>query len=139
MRTLGFYTAAALALASASCGHSNRIYPVSGKVVYKGSPVVGASVFFQRQGADPLHEQTIMGLVQEDGSFTLVCGSQGAGAPPGEYAVLIEWRPLSDQAKGRAQRTPDKFKGRYADPKHPRLTAVVKAEANHLPAFELTD
>jgi hypothetical protein len=132
-----FYAPAALALACTSCG--NGLYPVSGKATYKGEPAAGATVFLQRQGADPRNEPMIMGIVQENGSFTLVCGSLGEGAPPGEYAVLIEWKRSSNHAKGLAQKVPDRLKGRYADPKHPRLHAVVKAETNNLPPFELTD
>ena len=77
--------AAVLALACVSCG--NGLYPVSGNVTYNGEPAIGAAVFFKRQGVDPVNEHMIMGLVQEDGSFTLVCGNQGKGAPTGEYDV----------------------------------------------------
>jgi hypothetical protein len=132
-------TMAALALACTSCGQSPRLYPVSGTVTYQGSPAAGATVFLQRQGGDPLNEQTVMGIVQGDGSFTLVCGSHGRGAPPGDYDVLIEWKQRSNRARGLAQQVPDRLKGRYADPGHPRLHAVVKAQANHLPPFELKD
>jgi hypothetical protein len=138
MRKVVFWLTAALALSSVSCGN-NKLYPVSGKVTYQGVPANGATVFFSRQGADPMNEHLIMGIAQEDGTFELVCGSLGKGAPPGEYDVLVEWKPVSGQSKGRPQRGPDKLNGRYADPKHPRLHAVVKPETNNLPAFELKD
>jgi hypothetical protein len=128
-----------VALVCSSCDNSPKLYPVSGKVTYKGAPAAGATVFLQRQGADPLMEQTIMGIVQKDGSFTLVCGPQGSGAPAGDYDVLIEWKPRSNHGKGLAQSVSDRLKGRYADPKHPRMHAVIKAGANDLPPFELTD
>jgi hypothetical protein len=138
MRTVLYCLAAALALTCASCGNTNNIYRVSGKVTYKGSPASGATVFFYRQGGDPMNEHMIMGIVQGDGSFELVCGSLGKGAPPGEYDVLIEWKQVSGQSKGRPQHGPDKLKGRYADPKHPLLHATVEAKSNQLAAFELT-
>jgi hypothetical protein len=131
-------TTAALALACASC-NINNIYPVSGKVMYRGSPASGAVVFFNRQGSYLINEPVIMGIVQEDGSFELVCGSLGKGAPPGDYNVLIEWKPISPQSKGRPQHGPDKLKGRYADPKNPLLHAAVAAKSNVLPPFDLTD
>jgi len=134
-----FSLTAALALACASCGNKNKIYPVSGKVAYNGAPASGAAVFFYRHGADPMNEHMVMGLVQEDGSFELVCGSLGKGAPPGEYDVVIEWKQVSGQSKGRPQHGPDKLKGRYADPKHPLLHATVEAKATQLDPFELTD
>jgi hypothetical protein len=144
MRKGLFGAVAALALASCSCG--NGLSPVSGTVTYKGAPAVGASVHFRRTGVGPLNEQTVMGIVQGDGTFTLVCGAQGPGAPAGEYDVLVEWRqgagPAKAQGHGRGdpRRKPaDRLKGRYADPKRPRFHAVIRAGANHLPPFELTD
>jgi hypothetical protein len=130
---------AATALACASCGNKDNIYPVSGKVTYKGSPASGAAVFFRRQGGETMNDHTIMGIVQEDGSFDLVCGSRGKGAPPGEYDVLITWKRVTGQSKGRPQHGPDKLKGRYADPKHPLLHATVEAKATNLPPFELME
>ena len=77
-----------------SCSRTT-IYPVSGKVTYKGSPASGAAVFFFRQGADSVNEPAIMSIVQDDGSFELVCGSLGKGALPGDYDVVIEWKTAS--------------------------------------------
>jgi hypothetical protein len=128
---------AVLAFACLSC--SNGLHPVSGRVTYKGQPASGATVFFHRRGADPLNEHMIMAIVQDDGSFSLVSGHQGEGAPPGDYDVLIEWKQGPNRRKGRLRTMPDKLKGRYAEPSRPLLHATLKAEANHLPPFELTD
>jgi hypothetical protein len=130
---------AALVLACASCGNKNNIYPVSGKVTYKGSPASGATVFFCPKGGATMNDHMIMGVVQGDGSFELACGSLGKGAPPGEYDVLIEWKQVSGQGKGRPRHGPDKLKGRYADPEHPLLHATVEAKTNDLPPVELTN
>jgi hypothetical protein len=108
-------------------------------VLYKGQPAVGAAVFFTRQGGDPTNDPLIMGIVEDDGTFHLVCGSVGPGAPPGEYDVFIEWKSRTRRARGLNQKKPDRLKGRYADPQRPLLHATVKAETNHLPPFELTD
>ena len=135
--TKRWYSSAALALACISC--SNGLYPVSGKVTYKGQPATGAAVFFKRQGVDPMNEHMIMGLVQEDGSFTLVCGAEGKGAQPGDYDVLIEWKQGPNRSKGLTRTMPDKLKGRYADPNRPLFRATIKAGTNTLPPFELTD
>jgi hypothetical protein len=130
--------AAALALSCASCGNRDNIYPVWGKVTYNGSPAAGATVFLQRQGGDRSDELTIMGVVQEDGSFELVSGSLGKGAPPGDYDVLIEWKRVTGRGR-RPQIGPDILKGRFADPKHPLLRATVEAKTNQLPPFELAE
>jgi hypothetical protein len=126
-----------LALACSSCGHSASRYPVTGKITVNGVPAAGATVIFQRRGADLMNEQTVMGVVREDGAFSLVCGPYGEGAPPGEYDVFIEWRHRAERAKGPLGT--DRLKGHYADRNHPRLNAVVKAEPTDLPPFDLTD
>ena len=90
MKKLVLCQMAVLALACASCTSNNR-YPVSGKVTYHGSPASGATVLFRRPGGDTMNDHTIMGIVDEDGSFELVSGLPGKGAPPGTYNVLIEW------------------------------------------------
>jgi hypothetical protein len=130
---------AALGFACSACGHKDNLYPVSGRVTYNGSPASGAVVFFHRQGGDPRKGPTIMGIVREDGSFELVCGPLGKGAPPGAYEVLVQWRRVTGPGRRRPQTGPDLLQGRYADPKRPRLHAVVKTETNRLAPFELTD
>ena len=129
---------AALGLACASCGN-DKLYPVSGKVMYNGVPAEGAVVFLNRQRRDRVNDHLVMGIVQEDGSFELVCGPLGKGAPPGEYDVLIEWKRVTANSKRRPQHGLDRLKGRYADPKHPLLHATVEARATKLPPLELTD
>jgi hypothetical protein len=105
--------------------------------MYKETPAAGAKVFFYRRGADAMNEQMTAGIVREDGSFEIVSGSQGKGAPPGEYDVIIEWKRAAGQRKGKAQHGPDKLEGRYADPQNPQFRAKVEAKDNQLPTFEL--
>ena len=138
MRKNLFSLAAALSLLCSSCGTSN-LYPVDGKLTCDGVPAAGAVVFFRRQGGDPVNEPSIMGITQDDGTFELVCGSLGKGAPPGEYDVLIEWREGSGNNKGFAKRVPDKLRGRYADSRHPLLHVTLEAQSNHLPPFEISN
>lgn len=138
MNMARFCLLAIVSLASTSCSNSNRIYPVSGKVMYAGHPASDATVFFYRRGGDAMNDPLIMGIVQPDGSFELACGSIGKGAPAGDYDVVIEWKARSrhngDQSNGR-----DKLNGRFSDTKHPLLHAKVEAEANNLPPFDLRE
>jgi hypothetical protein len=166
MRKHGFLTIStmALAIASAGCGNSDGLYEVYGKVLYKGEPAKGATVYFHRSGRpEPGREVIPMGIVQEDGTFRLV-SDDAYGAPPGQYNVLIEWRdqPTSSKAgakvrpaileKGRGKTAraslkytpsrvgpPDRLKGRYFDIEHPLVKAEVKPETQDLSPFELTD
>jgi len=128
-----------LMFACIGCGNSAGIYPVSGKMLYRGEPAVGATVTFVRKGVtDRLQEQTPQGVVREDGTFSLAT-PLGAGALPGEYAVLVEWKVGAGKIKGRspALNAPDRLNRRYLDPARPLLTATVEAKTNSLPPFEL--
>jgi hypothetical protein len=129
----------ACAAACVGCGNSCDTYPVSGKVLYHGDPAVGATVTFVRKGpADRMKEQAAQGVVGEDGSFSLA-SPVGAGAVPGEYAVLVEWKAGAGAVKGRSPglNAPDRLNRRYLDPARPLLTATVEARSNSLPPFEL--
>ena len=90
---------------------------------------------FVRKGAA---EQASQGIVQDDGTFTLA-GPAGAGTPPGEYVVLVEWKEGAGKVKGRspALNAPDRLQKRYLDPNNPLLTAKVEAKSNSLPPFDL--
>src|SRR5262245_37425613 len=139
MRRLLTIMTALPALLCASCGNSAGLYPVSGTVLFQGQPAAGATVTFVRKGAaDPYQEQTPQGVVQDDGTFTLI-GPAGKGAPAGDYVVLVEWKEGAGAKRGRAPAlsAPDRLKKRYLDPNRPLLTATVEAKSNTLPAFEL--
>jgi hypothetical protein len=140
MRTHLLATAiAASAFLCSSCGQSNGLYPVYGKVLYKGEPAVGATVTFVPKGQrDVLHEQTPQGVVEEDGSFTLA-GPLGQGAVPGEYVVLVEWKEGAGKKRGRAPAltAPDLLKKKYLNPAKPLLTSTVEPKSNVLAPFEV--
>src|SRR5262249_37693390 len=132
---------AAWAMTCVGCGNSNGLYPVYGKVLYRGEPAVGATVYFHRKVVtNLLREQVFEGIVQEDGTFKLVSPS-GQGAVPGEYIVLVEWKEGAGKARGRSPglKAPDRFKGRYLNPNKPLLQADIQPAANNLPPFELNE
>lgn len=124
-------------LIATSCSHRAEIYPVSGSVTYQGQPAAGATVFFYRKGGDPVRDPMIMGIVMQDGSFELSCGSLGRGAPAGEYDVVIQWKQRAPTPNGKRGAMLDRLNGRYADPRHPLLHAKVEADANQLSPFDL--
>ncbi len=78
-----------------------------------------------------------MGIVQADGSFELVCGSLGKGAPAGDYDVAIEWKHFSGQGKGQRQRSADKLGGRYSNPNRARIHVTLKPQKNELTPIDL--
>jgi hypothetical protein len=134
-----FLPLAASVLALNTGCDSSGLYPVTGQVQCNGQPAAGATVTFVRKdAANRLDEQTPLGVVQEDGTFTLTCPS-GKGAAPGEYIVLIEWKEGAGHSKGRtpALNAPDRLKRKYLDPNKPLLTATVAPKTNRLPPFEV--
>ncbi len=96
---------ATLLLACVSC-NGNPIYPVSGKVTYNGAPATGAVLSFLRQGGDPSDDPAIMGIVEEDGSFELMCGSLGRGRPPGSTMSSSSGSNLPREAKAVSNMVP---------------------------------
>ena len=151
--------AASGALGLAGCGHPAGLFPVSGKVLYKGEPAAGAVVYFHWEGPPPVPASTIpFGIVEEDGSFYLASDGRGDGCPPGKYAVLVEWKSKSEapieqqkpsRVKGKSKAAPvnsrstrnnvDRFKGRYIDISKPLIHADVLPQSNSLAPFELVD
>jgi hypothetical protein len=151
---LGSLAAALAFVPLAGCGNSAAVYPVSGKVTYKGEPAAGAVVYFQRADSHPAAQEAVpFGIVQQDGAFSLSSEGLGNGAPPGSYNVLIEWRdptengvvPVKHDGKSNAlKRTrihagPDRLKGKYFNVSKPLLKAEVKTGTNPLEPFELSD
>jgi hypothetical protein len=137
--------ATALVFICLGCGQSNGLYPVHGKVLFKGEPATGAIVRFVRHGSvNQSSEQSAEAIVQDDGTFKLTSGQMGSGAAPGTYDVLIEWRSGPATITKLAGRKPDnrpldRLHGSYADPRRPRFQAEILAETNRLPPFDLTD
>ncbi len=153
MRLMIVLAAAIGSMAAAGCGNPEGLFPVSGKVLYRGQPADGAVVYFHAEGKGAARQPIPSGIALDDGSFALVSDNLGNGARPGAYSVLVEWRdakgdgvvPVKTQGKvalvkrSRVRSGLDRLKGRYFDISKPLLHAEVKAESNQLPAFELTD
>lgn len=71
------------------CGaDKDKPIKVSGTVLLDGKPLAGASVRFMRDGGSG---PGAYGESQEDGTFQLTSFTEGDGALPGDYRVLISW------------------------------------------------
>jgi hypothetical protein len=120
-----------------ACNESSvKLYPVKGQVLFKEQPANGAQVVFQLAGDDHAQDQgpRPAATVAPDGSFTLRTEPHGAGAPPGEYVVLVTWYPPD----GREQANPkNRLPIKYANPGRPLLKATVKEGRNELEPFRL--
>ena len=64
------------------------VYEVKGKVLLAdGKPLRGGLISFVPKGDLPV---TPSGVIASDGTFSLVTGGSGDGAPPGDYKVRVE-------------------------------------------------
>ena len=148
------WIAAVVALTFAGCGNSNGLVPVTGRVLYKGQPAVGARLHFHRQDAPATAQRDPIpsAVVDEDGSFEVTTGDLGRGVPVGRYAVLVSWPegqdggdpgggPKPGRRRGPAvDRLPkDRLNGRYLDIGRPMITADVTPGVRELDPIELKD
>ncbi len=126
--------AAALATL-AGCGRSDslpayQVYEVRGKVVLAdGKPLRGGWISFVPRGDLPVIPS---GEIGPDGTFSLVTGGSGDGAPAGEYKVRID-APQFPAAKHRKPAIPIK----YGDEDSSGLVVTVRAESNRLDTIRL--
>jgi len=134
-RWMGALTALSLA-AAVGCGHSDSlpklaVYEVKGQVLLPdGKPMPGGFVYFVPKAGDlPL---TPSGEIGPDGTFSLVTGGSGDGAPAGDYKLRIE-TPQFRAAKNQKPLVPPK----YQDEDSSGLVVTVRAEANHLDPIRL--
>jgi hypothetical protein len=128
----------AASLIASGCSESPvKLYPVTGKVLFKGQPAEGAQVVFQAAN-EPSDEgpkpPKAFGTVGADGSYALYTDPYGEGAPPGEYAVLVTWFAASPR---KPDETINKLPAKYSDHEAPLLKATVKEGKNELEPFQL--
>lgn len=130
-------TVASVALLCSSCGGSDLkpAFPVRGQVLFEGKPVPHALVVFHPQaGEEPLRPSA---TADAEGRFTLTTYKKEDGAPVGDYAVTVEWRPApkNDNYEGSP---PNKLPARYSKPQSSKLLVRVSEGINELDPLRLT-
>lgn len=116
-----------------------KLYPTSGRILYKDQPAAGAMVTFHPKNAQSqLTVHRPYGVAKDDGTFTLTT-NKNEGAPAGEYVVTVVWyeAPPARKAKGIStggEDNPavDKLKGEYAERAKSKLGMAIKAGSNQL-------
>jgi hypothetical protein len=100
-----------------------------------GKPVVGAAIVFHpvENPGDSRHKPA--GVTDAQGNFSLTTYLENDGAPAGEYAVTMEWRPVPKTPL--EPEKPDRLRGKFRDPKTSPFKATVKEGTNELPPFKL--
>jgi len=104
------------------------VYEVKGKVVLPdGKPLPGGIISFVPKGDLAL---TPSGVIGPDGTFSLITGGSGEGAPPGDYKVRVE-TPQFQQPDSKSRKRP-LFPPKYTDEDSSGVIITVRAESNHL-------
>jgi hypothetical protein len=126
-----------LSVVTACKKSSVKLYPVKGKVLFKGQPAEGAQVVFRpaTEDSSAKPQPNPYADVRADGSFTLRTEPYGEGAPAGDYVVMISWYTRSDPEDALTSKS--KLPAKYADPTNPVIKATVKEGENDLQPFDL--
>ncbi len=112
---------------------SLHVYEVKGKVLLAdGKPLSEGWIYFVPKGDLPL---TPSGVISSDGTFSLVTGGSGDGAPAGDYKLRVE-SPRLQQAAATSRKKPP-FPGKYGDEDSSGLVVTVRAESNQLEPIRL--
>lgn len=128
-----------------------KVYPVSGKVTYKGEPLVGADLTFFNEESN----RSAFGRTNDRGEYKLTTFSPNDGAVPGKHLVTIVKIEPPPQVKeapvdspeyvppaaGQSTTPPPKsvFPEKYGDRTTSGLVAIVNESADNVVNFDLTD
>ncbi|HLJ12600.1 MAG TPA: hypothetical protein VKU82_15505 [Planctomycetaceae bacterium] len=121
---------AAAVLSLSSCGKNaepphRETFPVTGEVEVDGSPAADVAVTFTDvKGFDAKNPILSSAYTDKEGKFKISTFKEGDGVPEGEYVLTFEW--CARNAFTGVYGGPDKFKGRYNDPKISPFKVTVK-------------
>jgi hypothetical protein len=128
-----------MALAGCGPGHGLTLGRVQGKVTYKGEPVRYGTVFFVPNTSKGTDGPSAMGIIKDDGTYTLSTDSGGDGALVGHHKVGVvglDPTPInttSEKPLPKPEEEPGEFmiaKGKVAKQarRAPRKAAAAAAE-----------
>jgi hypothetical protein len=116
-----------VAAAAAGCGGNNPVYPVQGKVMFEGKPMLGGGAI-SLIPLDKREGKAAGGEIAEDGTFKLTTYRPGDGSMVGEFRVVI-----SQSVEKEPEATPDGQKAPKAAasvPMNARIPIVYADSAN---------
>lgn len=107
-------------------GFRKETYPVTGQVFIDGQAAAEPIkvMCHHQQGMDQEHPTVSQALTGEEGKFEISTYESGDGVPAGDYVLTFYWGKQNLVAMRYGG--PDKFKGRYADPKKSEFKFTVK-------------
>ena len=134
LRWSGALVTVALA-ALTGCGSESlpnyQVYQVNGRVLLSdGKPLASGWISFVPKADLPV---TPSAPISNDGTFSLVTGGSGKGAPAGEYKVRVESPELQAGRKSKKSLFPSK----YTDEDSSGIVVTVRPQANDLEPIRL--
>jgi hypothetical protein len=123
----------ALVVCSCSGKPAEQLYPVQGKMMFRGKAAEGARLFFHPDGATDPKADRPQAVVAADGSFTVGTHKADDGAVAGTYKVTVSWRRKPPNLDEEIELMPKQ----YLNPATSGLTAEVSAGPTTLKPFEL--
>jgi hypothetical protein len=106
------------------CGEKwAECFPVSGVLKYNGHAPHGAQLVFHAVSPSGPNAVSPMASVEPDGSFVVTSYQSGDGAPPGDYAVTVQWFQIDKEGNV----GPNVLPPEYANPKSSPVRVTVNA------------
>ena len=115
------------------------VFPVTGKVTFKGKPADGAQVVLFPVNTENTAELAPSGKVGKDGTFSLTAYEPGDGAPEGDYVATISWRKMVSGGKGEGGATagPDVIPKQYGSAATSPVKVSVKGGPTQIPPIAI--
>jgi hypothetical protein len=137
-----FLTVLVCSCSSGNGGDRLPVYPVKGKVLFRGQPPVGAVVLFHPLSYTDERTGMPRGEVDENGEFEVSTYTTHDGAPAGDYAVTVTWytnarEAEQDERHAEPSRGTERLGNRFSDPKTSPIRRTVKEGTNELELIEL--
>jgi len=137
----GAQVAALLVTLAVVCGCSSEpprvpVFPVTGKVTFKGKPAEGAQVVLFAVNSANAAELAPSGKVGKDGTFSLTAYEPGDGAPDGDYVATISWRKMV-VGDGGAAAGPNVIPAKYGSAATSPVKVSVKGGPTQIPPIAI--
>jgi hypothetical protein len=139
LKVSGAVSGLLLSLAVSGCGSANpweTVYPATGKVTFKGKPVVDAEIaLFPEDGSAP---ETVRPRAKTagDGAFAVWTYERGDGAPAGRYKATIVHHEVV-VSNGAMGVKPNSLPRKYASPTTTDLFVEIAQGETDIPTIEL--
>lgn len=121
-----------------------QVFPVSGKVTFKGAPPKDAVIKLYKAENDKVAKEQILphpkARVKDDGTFAIGTYGAGDGAPEGEYIMTITWRgeEFDNDDDNEKKDFPELLPKEYTQPAQSKLRVTVKKdEENVIPEITI--